>query len=359
MKAKKGSGQAAVGNYQLIIPTFFLFYLIALTGRLAATEPPSPELLVQGKRLFTLQCAGCHGADGEETFRGDNTKTLPVIFIRRTDFQIGHRFRGFTASLVSEQERESVVAYIKSLKGKKGYERPEMVISGTGLEPFVTDPGVRIVDLRGAEAYETAHLPNAVHVDATTLDPLPDPEAFAHLMTSIGVGDGTYVVAYDDNGGRSAALLWASLQEYGHTRVSVLDGGWGVWVAEGRYLTPWKPSKRAVTFAPKPRTGQVITDAPRTAEGVQIISANRSLAHTSLVTVSCDRNLHSDGAFQPASTLKTLYEQAGVSPDRPILVMGRQTSDAAQLLFILKLIGFPDVRLSPAVPSRELSYRER
>ena len=375
-----GSGQTAEDTWQaaealvgrnfpasrLLLPVFRLscfllsaFCLFALTGRLSAAEQPSPELLAQGKRLFTLQCAGCHGIGGEETFRGDNTKTLPGIFIRRTDFQIGHRFRGFSATLISDQERESVVAYVKSLKGRKGYERPEMVISGGGLEPFVTDLGVRIVDLRSRDAYEVSHLPNAVHVDAVLLDPLPEPEAFARLMTTAGIGDESYVVAYDNDGGRSAALLWAALQEYGHTRVSVLDGGWPVWVGDGRYLTPWRPSKRAVVFTPRPRTRQVITEVPPTAKGVQIVSPDQPLARASIVTVPCDRNLLPDRAFQPAASLKVLYEQAGVSPDRPTVVTGRQRSDAAQLLFTLKLISYPDVRLFPVPLPEELSYRDR
>jgi thiosulfate/3-mercaptopyruvate sulfurtransferase len=42
------------------------------------------------------------------------------------------------------------------------------------------------------------------------------------------------VVVYDDAAGTSAARCWWLLSHYGHDDVTVLDGGWGVWVAAGR-----------------------------------------------------------------------------------------------------------------------------
>jgi thiosulfate/3-mercaptopyruvate sulfurtransferase len=328
------------------------------SGSAFASEPPDAVRLARGQHIYTLQCAGCHGDDGEATFRGENTKILPGIHVRRTDFEIGHRFRGFMATLFTEEERADLVAFVKSLKGKKGYERPELLISGTGLAPFVTDPGVRIVDLRSAEAYAASHLPNAVHLDAAALDPLPPAEAFARLMTALGVGDNTYVVAYDDDGGRSAALLWAALQEYGHERVSVLDGGWGAWVREDRYVTPWKPSKRAVTFTPRPRTFQYIADAPAGKNRALIIDAGRIPRRVPAAPhVPWVQNLQEDGTFRPAADLRAMYAHAGITGGRAILTTGQDIPDAAQMLFVLRLLGFPEVRAAGS-GARRLSLRE-
>jgi thiosulfate/3-mercaptopyruvate sulfurtransferase len=54
-------------------------------------------------------------------------------------------------------------------------------------------------------------------------------------------------VAYDDVGGWVAARLWWMLDDLGHRRVAVLDGGYPAWVAEGHPVTtdiPGFPSAR-------------------------------------------------------------------------------------------------------------------
>src|ERR1700691_3618552 len=79
--------------------------------------------------------------------------------------------------------------------------------------------GLALADVRwysdgrsGSEAFERGHLPRAVFIDLDKVlsgdpragggrHPLPDPEEFAAGMSTLGIGDGTVVVAYDDQGG--------------------------------------------------------------------------------------------------------------------------------------------------------------
>jgi thiosulfate/3-mercaptopyruvate sulfurtransferase len=124
-------------------------------------------------------------------------------------------------------------------------------------------PGLRICDVRwylgqpagsGRAAYDAGHIPGAIHVDLDTelvapvgpgRHPLPEPAVFAAAMAARGIGDGDTVVAYDDVGGWVAARLWWMLDDLGHARVSVLDGGIQAWAAAGGPLT-------AVVPAPEP-----------------------------------------------------------------------------------------------------------
>ena len=149
------------------------------------------------------------------------------------------------------------------------------------LARHLDDPGVRVVDVRGyvkktdlgegrqraeylgaREEYDEVHLPGAVYVDWTRDITDPDdpvsvqvapPERFARLMSTLGIGDGTHVVAYDHAGGQFATRLWWALTYYGHDRVSVLDGGFGKWTAEGRPTTSEVPDPEPATFTPEPR----------------------------------------------------------------------------------------------------------
>jgi thiosulfate/3-mercaptopyruvate sulfurtransferase len=123
----------------------------------------------------------------------------------------------------------------------------------------IADPGLRVCDVRwwltdpgkGRRDYDAAHLPGAVFVDLdrdlTAPDgpgrhPLPSPADFARRMEALGIGDDTEVVAYDDAGGTVAARLWWMLDDLGHRRVRVLDGGIGAWEAAGGPLTAEVPT---------------------------------------------------------------------------------------------------------------------
>src|SRR5437764_719841 len=98
------------------------------------------------------------------------------------------------------------------------------IISVSDLERGLGDPHLRIVDTRwylgrpgaGRAAYDTGHLPGAIHLDLDAdlsarigpgRHPLPDPRDFAARLGALGIGDGDFVVAYDDVGGWVAARL--------------------------------------------------------------------------------------------------------------------------------------------------------
>ena len=95
----------------------------------------------------------------------------------------------------------------------------------------------------GHAAFAEGHLPGAVWVDldrhlaahglpaSEGRHPLPTPEAFAASMGSLGIGDDTVVVAYDDTGGLTAGRLVTMLRWLGRS-AAVLDGGLAGWTAE-------------------------------------------------------------------------------------------------------------------------------
>lgn len=152
-----------------------------------------------------------------------------------------------------------------------------VLVSTEWIAEHLHDSQVRIVDIRGrvlpANApppqyfshrsdYDQRHIPGAVFADWTHDITDPDspyhaqvakPERYAAFMSSIGVSDETLVIAYDDFGNALAARLWWSLHYYGHTRVAVLDGGWGRWTAEGRPTTAEIPVVQPGQFIARPQ----------------------------------------------------------------------------------------------------------
>ena len=126
-----------------------------------------------------------------------------------------------------------------------------------------------VPDGSARHAFERAHLPGAVLIDAD-LDlaappfegpgrhPLPSPDAFARAMSRAGIGDETPVVAYDDARDSIAARLWWMLDAIGHP-VALLDGGLEAWDGERETGPGHLPAPATFTARPWPR--DAIADA--------------------------------------------------------------------------------------------------
>src|SRR5206468_3190458 len=85
---------------------------------------------------------------------------------------------------------------------------------------------------------------------------LPDPETLARQIGALGIGNAHRVVVYDASGvNLSAPRVWWTLKVAGHDSVSVLDGGFGRWRAEGRPIEQvwrWRaPAHFTIRFRPE------------------------------------------------------------------------------------------------------------
>ncbi len=147
-----------------------------------------------------------------------------------------------------------------------------MLISVDGLRSALASADApALLDVRwelggppGRELYLDGHIPRAVFVDLDTAlagppgaggrHPLPDPDAFSRAMQAAGVSGETPVVVYDAGNSIAAARAWWVLRYFGHSRVRVLDGGFGGWLAAGY------PIERALT---SPEPGDFVASAGR------------------------------------------------------------------------------------------------
>jgi thiosulfate/3-mercaptopyruvate sulfurtransferase len=138
------------------------------------------------------------------------------------------------------------------------------LVDARTLAEHLDDPRWLIFDCRhsladfsaGRKAYNEAHIPGAFFADVERdlagvktgrngRHPLPDPEVFAAFLRRHGANDETQIVAYDAGGDMFAARLWFLTRWIGHDAVAVLDGGFGVWRAEGLPVSNETPPPRA------------------------------------------------------------------------------------------------------------------
>lgn len=209
-------------------------------------------------------------------------------------------------------------------------------------------PAVRLVDVRwyldGTDAhavYRTGHLPGAVFVDVDAQlsdtqhpatdgrHPLPDPARFASVMSELGIGDDTPVVAYDDTGGLTAGRLAVMLRITGHD-AAILDGGIAAW--DGPLATGDESPPAPATFTTRPwptnRLADVDEVARRALDGTPVLDARSAERYQGAAMVdpraghipgahsapSTD-NLRPDGRMRPVEELRARFIELGLSGD--------------------------------------------
>jgi thiosulfate/3-mercaptopyruvate sulfurtransferase len=250
------------------------------------------------------------------------------------------------------------------------------MVSTDWLLARLDDPGVIIIDAtwfmpgtpRDARAeHAERHIPGAVFFDIDEISDhsnplphmLPEPADFAVHARRLGVEPDSIVVVYDAQGLFSAARVWWMFRVMGHDQVFVLDGGLPKWIAEAHPLElgwPERPhgefkahlqpdlvrsldqvrgalssgaeqlvdARAAARFtgaAPEPRAGLKSGHMP----------GARNVPSATLVTA--------DGGLADAATLKTLFDDAGVDLDKPIVTTCGSGVSAAILSLGLARLG--------------------
>jgi thiosulfate/3-mercaptopyruvate sulfurtransferase len=189
---------------------------------------------------------------------------------------------------------------------------------------------------------------------------LPSAEKFASRMQSLGLGDGSRIVLYDNSPLKSAARAWWMLaQVFGAHGVAILDGGLGKWVAEGRptesgtvqlrhrHFTVWKDKsairdKAAMLANIDNRTEQVLDARPAdrfAGESVPggHIPGSRNLPHTAL--------FNADGTWKTGDALAAAFADAGIDLARPVVATCGSGMTASVLVFGAHLLGKTDLAL--------------
>jgi thiosulfate/3-mercaptopyruvate sulfurtransferase len=265
-----------------------------------------------------------------------------------------------------------------------------VLITTEWLAEHLCDPDVRVVDIRGyvvtrpagpgveeaeyrgaREDYLDEHIPGAVYVDWThdIVDPddlipaqIAPPDRFAEAMAVRGIGDSTHVIAVDHAGGQYATRLWWALGYYGHDRVSVLDGGWNRWRAEGRPAESGEVSVPRAEFTPRTRPewrrtaaqlAEALDGAGRDFQLVdardpgQFTGARRRGARgghiPGAINVPHELFFAPGGGFLPLEEIRRLLDEHGLRLDRPTVAYCNGGVAATVVLFNLARLGRTDL----------------
>ncbi len=232
-----------------------------------------------------------------------------------------------------------------------------------------------LLDGRDASAeYEAEHIPGAVFMDLAGLSDtnsdlpmmLPKPEKFASRMQSLGLGDGSRIVLYDNSPLKTAARAWWMLTVvFGAHGVAILDGGLAKWKAEGRavdtgreklrhrHFTVWRDDAGVRTLE------QMMANLDSKTE--QIVDARGSARFTGeeadpragiapghipgSFNLPYDQMFNADGTWKQGDALRSAFADAGLDVSKPMTATCGSGLTAATLVFGAHLLGVDNVGL--------------
>ncbi len=255
----------------------------------------------------------------------------------------------------------------------------DIIVSADWLKDEYQKSDVKIVDAtlflpdmnrNAQQEFEAAHIPGAVFFDLEEVADhssglpfmLPSAEKFASRAQSLGLGDGSRIIIYDNSPLRSAARGWWMFQIFGAYQVAVLDGGLDAWKAAGgplesgkpiirhRHFTVWSdnaPVKSLANMRDILKNGDAqVVDArsagrfagtePEARPGMRAghMPGAKNLPYSDLYT--------EDGHLKDKAALKAAFADAGVDPLKPLVASCGSGITAACIVLAATVLGADD-----------------
>jgi thiosulfate/3-mercaptopyruvate sulfurtransferase len=241
----------------------------------------------------------------------------------------------------------------------------------------------------GRRAYAQSHIPSArfLHLDEDLSGPktgrngrhpLPHPITFTLRLAALGIDNSKQIVAYDSSGAPYAARLWWMLRWIGHSKASVLDGGWEAWTSAAKPVTAALPVITPASYNPH-LTPQLAVDAKLVQKSIggneiRVLDArspdrfrgeNETLDPVAgHIPGAANRffkqNLEANGRFKPAATLQQEFTSL-LDTRAPASIVHQCGSGvtACHNLLAMEIAGLAGSRLYPGSWSEWVSDRTR
>ena len=251
-------------------------------------------------------------------------------------------------------------------------------VSTAWLQEHLNDPNLVVVDgswylptqNRDPQAeYLAGHIPGAVRFDidsvkdtsSTLPHMMPAPESFAKTVGAMGIGEDATIVVYDGAGLFAAPRVRWTFQVFGARNVSILEGGFPAWKAEGRPVETGPETPRA------PRTFKPSFNPSAIADASAIQSALKSGATQVVDARPADRfrgeapeprpglrsghipgslnlpfgEIVENGRLKDRAGLEKAIADAGIDPGQPVITTCGSGVSAAILGVAFEVAGRP------------------
>ncbi len=214
-----------------------------------------------------------------------------------------------------------------------------LLIEPEELQKKLKQLGLRVLDTRPQTYYAKGHLPGAVRVDVKAWQQIGskdggfhDAKAWGKEVSQLGISVGSQVVVYGSNLPDTARIWW-TLKYLGLQNVTILDGGWELWIKEKRPSDTSTPTIEIVNFEPKFQTDRLeeIDTLKKSLQcGKVMVVDARSKGEFTGDDLRGKRGGHipgakhlewkellaEDGRFKSPEQSRALFRQRGILPDQ-------------------------------------------
>jgi thiosulfate/3-mercaptopyruvate sulfurtransferase len=255
--------------------------------------------------------------------------------------------------------------------------RSDMLVSTDWLAQHLKDPNIVILQVsRDRTVYDAGHIPGArflgfsdlVITREGILNELPPAADLKNLFERVGVSDDSRVILYSDPNVLPATRAYFTLDYLGHgDRAALLDGGLPKWRAESRMVVKEAAEVKPGRFTPRPKpevlvgiesvkdlswaatngaTGSATLVDARPAADYQGKTAAQEITRPGHIPGALNafwmdgQASKDDMTLLPEDKLRKLYQDIGVTPDRPAVTYCNTGMQASQSYFTLKYLGY-------------------
>lgn len=223
---------------------------------------------------------------------------------------------------------------------------------------------ISIVDVRSADAFNQDHLPFALNISADVFkNNITNLEKLAELLGPAGVNASHEAVIISGAGlTKESALAFVALEKLGQKKISVFIDSLRKSARLGLALTkdttvvgpkksPMDLSILPTTYPENFRKDVIIAD-PKSTQGIYpkvfIASGKNVPSQTQdgkVVHIPYTEFLNADGTPKAAKDIWNILSKAGVARYAELVCFSDDPGEAAVNYFILKLMGYPDIKM--------------
>jgi len=238
------------------------------------------------------------------------------------------------------------------------------LISLDTLQKKTGEPHVRVIDVRDKADFDKGHVPGAVWADLKSAQQLSasekglgDRDAWAKWLEPLGIGTDSEVYIYDSQRQLSAARTWWLLTYLGVKKVGLVNGGWLLWVNEGRPVSTEATHVAPRVFPVNFQTARLASrdDVKKSLLASEKIVDARSKSEYSGEEARAKRGGHipsachlewntlvdPEGRFIDTALIHSKLASLGIDRNHPVVTHCQSGGRASVNAFVLERLGVP------------------
>lgn len=245
----------------------------------------------------------------------------------------------------------------------KGEQGQDIITAEKALE-LMEDKGVVVVDAQKKSNYEKGHLKGAVNIsrgDIVVFGAVPNllapGEKIAEVLGNSGIDNDSTVIIYDNNSNMDSARLWWTLKVYGHDNVKVVSGGLNALLDAGAAKVTELPEIIAVEYIIEEKNTDLIATREDVKSQVDNPDENVVLLDTrsqeeynngtipGSIHIDFHNNNYQDGTYRSIQDIHIIYREAGIEPDKTVIMYCKTSIRAAQTFLALYNAGYRNLKI--------------